>query len=221
MPHLDRTGGLWASLPNDRLRQWAAKEGPDLAVATSRRARSSLPLVTDSELSAAAGARQAPLPPASVGFRVGQAMDTITSLPTNVIQYPLIKGLAGKDRDLVEPLAMKHDNARREVVLSQEPFVMLQGDNLAMVPDAVTQAVRVARATVGARVSLITPDGLIYGLAHRIHYRAGQTIVVLEGNPSIKTARQYFKAADSKSVLILDFARRTVASDGEIRATRL
>lgn len=219
-PYLDRTGGTWGNLPNDQLKEWARKPGPQLRVVSHTSLFSKQLLVSDAELSAATGGAQASRPKAGLGFRFGQAVSSLTTMPLN-LYYPMIKGLAGSDRELVEPMKPKQDNARRQLVVCENPFVLLQGEDLVFFKSGNPESIAMARASTGAKVTVITPDGTFFGIARRIHFRRGQQEILLEGDPTVVSGHQYIKGGKPDAMMSLDFKERVVIVSGQAAVKKL
>ena len=112
---------------------------------------------------------------------------------------------------------MEATRPKRQLVLCEAPFVVLQGDDIRYTREGKNGPVRLAKAK-NARVTIITPDGRSSASAGFIHYRGPSQEVVLEKDQSLQTRSQYLRPWKSKQGMLmkLDFVNRTVSCDGVV-----
>ncbi len=207
-------------LPDPRLKQWAAKPGPWLEVITKKSIPHTL-LITDAALTPDhPQALKAPRP----GSRgKGAANDIIAFISTlaaisDAVTYGFLS--SSSDFQPSEPPNAIEDQ-RRQLVLCESPFVLLQGAEVVFMRQARGKWPALALATRQNKVTMITPDGTFFALANRIHFRASSPEVILEGNPTVQSGQQHIKSAKPDTIMRLDFAKRRVTVNGPVMEKKL
>lgn len=117
-----------------------------------------------------------------------------------------------------ERQATSKPEPRKELALSNQPFVMLEGDDLRFArhgrKDLPFLALAATR-TMLAKATIRSPDGTIFASAQRIHFRGPSAEIVLEGNPMVLFGRQQVKATRPDALMKLNFITRTVMVNGK------
>lgn len=205
-------------LPEKQLREWAAKPGPKLDVRSVSAMPASL-LIAMEDLDRL-GARQASRTGGlSGGARgvAGASAGMIASLL--VISDALTVSFLEKDNsggfDLPDLFPSAGRDRRRQLVLCQSPFVLLQGDSLRYVDSG--NRLQLAVALADCKVTVISPAGTFSGIAQRIHYRAGSSEVILQGNPTVMSGDQFIKGTRQDAMMRLDFQQRRVTVLGPVK----
>lgn len=193
-----------ASMLGDRrLQEWSRLPGPayqvEQGVAVSRAA-----LVSDLELK---GARQVR---SGFSFRRGvkSVVDgvSLALLATDATTASLLASKSGSIVSTPDP----GKRARPQVILSENPWLVLSGYDLRSVTDPATGRILRARSAGAARISVIIPQGASYALASRIHYDARQPGVLLEGSPSFHSGEQWIRSGKSSAWMTLDPGSKTL-----------
>jgi hypothetical protein len=202
------SGGLDDSTDSSRLRdrrlqEWSRLPGPayqvDQGVVVSRAA-----LVSDLELK---DARQAPSE-FSFSRKVKSVMDGV-SLALMATDATTVAMLDSKtDSSILMPEFSRRP--RPQMVVSENPWLVLSGYDLRYVLDPATGRILRARSAGAARISIITPQGASYALASRIHFDASCPELLLEGKPSFHSGDQWVKSGKSDARMTLHPASRTL-----------
>jgi len=192
-------------LPDAKLKQWAAKPLPRIAVLAHQPVSDSL-LISDAELSGANGGRNASRPGTLVGKGASALVDGMTYTLTWVDPFTWVSG---------NSLGMEPTKPQRRLVLCESPFVMIEAQDIRFVPDGKTGGVRLAKAA-SATVTVITPEGSFYARAQTVHYRGPSQEVLLEKPWSVSSGTQRLMPAKSGSLMRLDFVKRGVSSKGGV-----
>ncbi|MFN0079689.1 MAG: hypothetical protein ACKVY0_24765 [Prosthecobacter sp.] len=194
-----------ARLPTKQLKQWAAKPGPKLTVMQ----RQTIPrnsLITEAELSAANGGRNAPRPGTLVGKGASAVVDGLTYTLTWVDPFTWVSQ---------NSMGMEPTKPRRQLVLCESPFVLLEGNSIRFTRSGKNGPVLLARAT-GATVTVITPDGTFTARAQDIHFRGPSQEVLLEQPYSVHSGRQFLRFPKDGSLVKLNFVKRSVSCSGTV-----
>ncbi len=214
-----RVGGddaLYQSLRDPQLKAWAAKPGPQIKILDQARIPRGL-LIQDSELAT------------NGKFLQVTSKDSLAQRGSTSAMNSVAKLLALSD--LTTQLVASSNNGtplspwpsklmkRREIVLSQSPYVLLQATEIVYARSG-TQPPHLVRATGGARVTVITPEGTFLALANRIHLRGSGAELLLEGNPTVQSGHQHIKGTKPAALMKLNFVTRTVSLEGDARETR-
>lgn len=192
-------------LPDAKLKQWAAKPLPRIAVLEHQGISKSL-LVTDAELSASNGGRNASRPGTLVGKGASALVDGVTYTLTWVDPFTWISG---------NTLDMEPTKPKRRLVLCESPFVMLEAEDIRFVPEGKRGGVRLAKAS-DAKVTVITPEGSFFARAQHIHYRGPSQEVLLEQPWGVYSGTQNLVPAKPGSTMRLNFVKRGVSSAGGV-----
>lgn len=193
-------------LPDAKLKEWAARPLPRIAVFEQQSLSKSL-LVTDAELSAPNGGRNASRPGTFFGKGASALVDGVTYTLTWVDPFTWVSGNAME----IEPTKPK-----RRLVLCESPFVMIEATNIRFVPEGKTGAIRLAKASNNAKVTVITPEGSFFANAEFIHYRGPSQEVVLEQPWGVYSGTQDLVPAKPGSTMRLNFVKRGVSSAGGV-----
>lgn len=194
-------------LPDPRLKEWAAKPGPKLAVFQHQPISKSL-LVTDDELSPAHGGRNAPRPGTLVGKGASVLVDGVAQTLNWVDPFTLISG---------NSMGVEPTKPKRRLILCESPFVMLEGPDIRFTRATKGGGVLLAKAR-NAKVTVITPAGSYSASAQRIHFRAPASEIVLEGAYPIHSDLQTIAPAKRDSLMSLNFVQHSVACSAAINA---
>jgi hypothetical protein len=116
-------------------------------------------------------------------------------------------GGSGSDRD-----------KRRQLVLSESPFVILQGEEVWFRFAADKKTVATALATGRAKVTVITPEGTYFAIARKVHWHGSDQPLVLEGNPYVQTGSQALSVERADELVALDVKTRTLNASGPVKA---
>ena len=198
-----------ARLPTKQLRQWAAKPGPKLTVIENQtNLRSSL--ITDTELSAANGGMNAPRPGTLVGKGASAVVDGLTYTLTWIDPFTWVSQ---------NSMGMEPTKPRRQLVLCESPFVLLEGNSIRFTRSGKNGPVLLAHAT-DARVTVITPDGTFTAQAQDIHFRGPSQEVLLEHPYSIHAGSQNLRPVKTDTLMKLNFMKRSVSCSGIILGHR-
>jgi len=192
-------------LPDAKLKAWAAKPLPRIAVLEHQGLSKSL-LVTDAELSASNGGRNASRPGTFVGKGASALVDGVTYTLTWVDPFTWISG---------NTLDMEPTKPKRRLVLCESPFVMIEAEDIRFVPEGKTGGVRLAKAS-NATVTVITPEGSFFARAQHIHYRGPSQEVLLEQPWGVYSGTQNLVPAKPGSTMRLNFVKRGVSSAGGV-----
>lgn len=192
-------------LPDAKLKQWAAKPLPKIAVLAHQPVPDSL-LISDAELSASNGGRNASRPGTLVGKGASALVDGVTYTLTWVDPFTWVSG---------NSLGMEPTKPDRRLVLSESPFVMIEAGDIRFVPEGKTGGVRLAKAS-NAKVTVITPEGSFFARAKQIHYRGPSQEVLLEKPWGVYSGTQNLSPAKPGSLMRLNFVKRSVSSAGQI-----
>jgi hypothetical protein len=194
-----------AHLPSKDLKDWAAKPGPKLAVMEWQNIPRSL-LVTQDELSDANGGRDAPRPGSLIGKGASAAVDGLTYTLTWVDPFTW----ATKNS-----MDMGPTKPRRQLVLCESPFVLLEGSSIRFKRSGKNGPVVLAHAK-GAYVTVITPDGTFTASAQDIHYRGPSEEVLLEHTNRVQSGNQYLGYSKDNILMKLNFIKRSVTCSGAV-----
>lgn len=200
-------------LPHPDLKQWAARPGPMLDIQAVRSIPSTV-FVTDAELPKKT-AHTAPRPATGLRGNTGNFIGMISALLA--ITDASTRGmLEGEDGNLgvLDEFPRSALDMRRQLILNEFPFVLLQGENLTYLDKEKERWPRIAQASKRSKVTVITPDGTFFGIAQRIHFRSGSSEVILEGNPTVQSGEQHIKGAKPDAIMRLDFKARRVIVNG-------
>lgn len=192
-------------LPDPRLKEWAAKELPKLAILPRQPDPAGL-IVTDEEVSGRQGGRSATKPGTRVGKGASALVDGVTYTLTWADPFTWVSG---------NTLDMEPTKPPRRLVLCESPFVMIEAQSIRYVPDGKTGGVRLAKAAA-AKVTVITPEGTFSARARQVHYRAPSQEVVLEGPWWVHSETQNLLPAKPDSPMRLNFVKRGVSSAGGV-----
>ena len=208
-------------LPHPDLKQWAARPGPMLEVQSVRGMPASL-FIRDDDLPEKQ-TRNAPRPGTDLRGTAGSFVGTISTLLaiTDASTRSLLEGDGDGDTGILDDMPGRAEDNRRQLVLSEFPFVLLQGEELRYVADGKDPWPKLARADTQAKVTVITKDGTFIGLARRIHFRSSSTEVILEGDPTVQSGQQHLKGARTDAVMRLDFKKRRVTVNGAVVEKKL
>lgn len=195
-----------AHLPTDQLRGWAHGPGPSLNVIPG----SLIPtgsLVQDEHL---AGARNASRRKHSLRTGAAQATEALAGL------FAITDAASLGFLDINAPIEFSSMDPRRQLILSESPFLLLEGEDLRFSKDSAGRPA-IARAGRRAKLSWIGPEGLCFALANRIHFRSGAGEIILEGMPAVASAGQYVRG---DSLMSLNVRTRSVRVAGKVSITR-
>jgi hypothetical protein len=192
-------------LPDPRLKEWAAKPGPKLAVFEHQTISKSL-LVTDEEVSSAHGGRNAPRPGTLVGKGASALVDGVSQTLNWVDPFTFATG---------NSLGVEPTKPKRRLILCESPFVMLEGEDVRFTREGKNGHVRLAKAS-NARVTVITPAGSHSASAGHIHYRGASQQVVLEHSYGVHNGPQFFRPAQPESLMTLNFVKHRVSCSGAV-----
>lgn len=193
-------------LPDAKLKQWAGRELPRIAVFAPQPVPAGL-LVTDVELSAANGGRNAPRPGTLVGKGASALVDGMTYTLTWVDPFTWVSA---------NTLDMEPTKPKRRLVLCESPFVMIEAANIRYVRDGKSGAVRLAKASSNSKVTVITPEGSFFARAQHIHYRGPSQEVVLEQPWGVYSGTQSLSPAKPRTLMRLNFVKRGVSGAGGV-----
>jgi len=191
-------------LPDPRLKEWAAKPGPKLAVFEHQAIPKSL-LVTAEELSSANGGRNAQRPGTLVGKGASALVDGVTLALSSVDPFNLATG----------NLSVEPTQPKRRLILCESPFVMLEGKDIRFNRAGKNGAIHLAKASF-ARITVITPAGSYSASAQHIHYRGAAPQVVLEHSYGVNSGPQSLRPAQPESLLTLNFVKNRVSCSGAV-----
>lgn len=194
-------------LPDPRLKEWAKKPGPKLAVFEHQTIAKSL-LVTDEEVSSANGGRNAPRPGTLVGKGASALVDGVSQSLNWVDPFTLATG---------NSLGVEPTKPKRRLILCESPFVMLEGEDVRFTREGKNGPVRLAKAS-NARVTVITPAGSYSANAAYIHYRSAAQQVVLEHSHGVHSGQQSVRPTQPESLMTLNFVKHRVSCSGETEA---
>jgi len=190
-------------LRDRRLQEWSRLPGPayqvEQGVAVSRAA-----LVSDLELK---GARQG-----RSGFSFSRGVKSVVNgvslalLATDATTVSMLASKSGTNVSTPDP----GKRARPQIILSENPWLVLSGYDLRYVTDPATGRILWARSAGAARISIITPQGASYALASRIHYDARHPGVLLEGSPSFHSGEQWIKSGLGSAWMTLHPVSKTL-----------
>lgn len=194
------------SLPDAQLKAWAAKPGPEFSI-LEKRAIPANARITDAELSDANGGMNAPRP----GTAVGKSASAI------------VDGMSGTLR-LIDPTTWMSDmpkenganKMRRQLVLSESPYVLLQGDRLRFARAGNDGAIILAKAAY-ASVTVITPDGKFSASANQIHYRSAPQEFLLEGRPRVYSRGQSLAPDKEDDLMTLDIVNCRITCSSTVK----
>lgn len=189
-----------AHLPTNQLKQWAAKPGPKLTV-IQRQTISRSSLITAAELSAANGGMNAPRPGTLVGKGASSVVDGLTYTLTWIDPFTWVSQ---------NSMGMEPTKPRRQLVLCESPFVLLEGNSIRFTRSGKNGPVMLARAT-GARVTIITPYGTFTAQAQDIQFRGPSQEVLLEQPYSVHSGPQHLRFPKVGSLVKLNFVKRSVS----------
>lgn len=192
-------------LPDSKLKSWAARPLPRIAILPHQPVPAGL-LVTDAELSASNGGRNASRPGTLVGKGASALVDGVTYTLTWVDPFTWISG---------NILDMEPTKPKRRLVLCESPFVMIEAGSIRFVPEGKTGGVRLAKAS-NAKVTVITPEGSFFARAQHIHYRGPSQEVLLEQPWGVYSGTQNLVPAKAGSLMRLNFVKRGVSSAGGV-----
>lgn len=190
-------------LGDRRLQEWSRLPGPayqvEQGVAVSRAA-----LVSDLELKDAGQVR--------AGFSFSRGVKSVVdgvSLALLATDATTVSMLASKSGSFVStPDPGKR--VRPQIVLSENPWLVLSGYDLRYVSDPANGRILLARSAGAARISIITPQGASYALASRIHYDARHPGVLLEGSPSFHSGEQWIRSGKNNAWMTLHPGSKTL-----------
>lgn len=201
-------------LSNAQLKAWAEKPGPKLRVIQN----TTLPphrLIKDEELSAAKGGREAPLPGSVVEKSASGLVDGVAT--TLALADP-ITWASGFSGDMLPARPSRH------LVLSETPFVLLEGRDLRLTRAGKNGPILLAKATY-ATVTIITPDGKTTANATHIHFDSTTNEIVLEGSwSSVESGGQRYSPKNKDELMTLNWSKRRVSCSGTVdtdRGTRI
>lgn len=193
-------------LSTAQLKAWVEKPGPKLRVIQN----TTLPphrLIKDEELSAAKGGREAPLPGSVVEKSASGLVDGVAT--TLALADP-ITWASGLSSDMLPARPSRH------LILSEMPYVLLEGDNLRLTRVGENGPILLAKATY-ATVTIITPDGKTTARATHIHYDSTTNEIVLEGFlPSVESGGQRYSPKNKDDLMTLNWSKRRVSCSGAV-----
>lgn len=194
-------------LPNDRLRQWAAKPARSLVV-VEKVPVPARDLVSEEDVSSARGGRSV----ASPGNLLGKGLSAVANglATTLVAADPLVLGHAD------DGVVIDQVRKRPSIVLCEQPFVFLDAEKIRVTREEKNGLLEMVRAT-GGIVRVITADGTITAHAGEVHFRSGTDYVVLEHPRGVRTAGGYVRPAASGAMMRLHFSARRLECDGPVR----
>ncbi|WP_395750059.1 hypothetical protein [Prosthecobacter sp.] len=193
-------------VPTQQLKEWAAKPGPKFKVERVRSIPKSL-LISDEEVSAARGGQSAPRSGAVLGRGVVAVTEGVSDTLAMIDPLTWIAGDA-TDRGV--------GKSRRQLVLCESPYVVLQAREIRFVREGKNGPVRLVKAR-DAVITIITAAGSYSASAGFIHYRGPSQEVILETACTLKSGTQFFFGTTEKNgpVMRLNFVKRTVQSMGD------
>jgi hypothetical protein len=207
-------------LPHPDLKQWAARPGPMLEVRTVGAMPASL-FIRDDELPGDKS-KKASRPGTDMRGRAGSFVGMISTLLaiTDASTRGFLEDGDG-DMGILDDMPGRAEDDRRQLALSEFPFVLLQGEELRYLDDGKEHWPKLARADKRSKVTVITKDGTFIGIARRIHFRSSSTEVILEGDPTVQSGQQHLKGARTDAVMRLDFKKRLVTVNGPVVEKKL
>jgi hypothetical protein len=203
-------------LRDPQLKAWAAKPGPQIMINDQARVPRSL-LVQDAELTTHGRILQVTSKDSLAQQGSTTAMNSVAKmLALSDLTTQLVAG--ANSNTPLSPWPSKHKK-RREILLSTSPYALLQAAEIAY-STREGQPPKLLRASGGAKLTVITPEGMFFALASRIHLRGDGAELLLEGNPTVQSGQQHIKAEKPGALMKLNFAARTVTVEGKARETR-
>lgn len=202
-------------LPHPDLKQWAARPGPRLEVKIVKPVPAK-PFVRDDELPAKT-AKKGPRPGGAMTSRAGRLIGQISKLlaASDAVTRDFWFSNSEDDK-ILDEVPGEFDDKRRQLALSEFPFVLLQGEELLYIGNDEELWPVLARADKQSKITVITPDGTFFGIARRIHFRKESSEVVLEGDPTVQSGEQHIKGANPDTLMRLDFKARRVTANGPV-----
>ena len=205
-------------LPHPDLKQWAARPGPLLEVQAEKTIPRTL-FIRDDELTK--NASKAPRPSLSMRGKAGNIVGFVSKLLAITDATSRVMLEQGNDAQIMDDIPGSTEDQRRQLAINEFPFVLLQGEDLVYLKQDQQPWPRIARASTRSKVTVITPDGTFFGIAQRIHFRAGSSEVILEGDPTVQSGQQHIKGTKPDSIMKLDFAKRRVTVNGPVIEKKL
>ncbi|WP_395736223.1 hypothetical protein [Prosthecobacter sp.] len=194
-------------LPTPQLEAWSEKKQPKLTVSENQTVPASM-RIEDAELAWTQGGRNAPRPGTLVGKGASAAVDGLTYTLAWVDPVTWV---------VDDPWRVKPSTPRRQLVLCQSPYVVLQAQSLRFTREGKTGPVRLAKAK-RALVTVITPGGSYSIWATEIHYRSPSQEMLLVGTGQIFTPQmKVIEPAKVDSSVKLNFVKHTLAFDGKLK----
>ena len=202
------TPGPLNHLPSKQLLTWAVKPGPELTVLQNQAVNRASLIATDELVNARQGSR--------TESSVRRGMATVTKGLADLLAMSDVMTL-----ELTNSTRVSGGGSapRQQVVLSESPYVILQGEQLRCTQENPGQ-VRLALASTRAKLTVITPEGSYFALANRIHFRHGSSEIILEGNPMIQSGHQHISDAKAEALMSLSVSKKTVRVSGVGKETR-
>jgi hypothetical protein len=164
-----------------QLKDWAAKPGPKLTVIENR----PLPphqLIMDEDLSAANGGMDAPVPGTIVGKGASLIVDGVATALTWVDPVTWVFHDVG---------VMETTKPHRQLILSESPFMALDGTSLRFKRSGKNGPILLAKAE-HATLTIITAEGKISASARQIHFSGSSNEIVLEGWPKVTSGAMHY-----------------------------
>jgi len=194
-----------ARLPNRQLKALAAKPLPKIS-ALEKQAISPLGRITDAELAAANGGRDAPRPGTIVGKGASALVDGMTYTLTWVDPFTWVSR---------NSLGIEPTKPLRQLILCESPFVVIEGQYIRFTREGNNGPVRLAKAT-NAKLTVITPEGSYFARAQNIHFRGPSQEVLLENPYTVVTGTQSVERVNPDSLMKLNFLKHQVSCSGAV-----
>lgn len=224
---LDKAGniggvGPLSHLPQGELRKWASKPGPPMSINTGNSVNRGL-LFAESDF---AGALRAPRPGSSLGHGAQQGVSSVLQSLSTLLAMTdgMMLGMIHEEGN--GPIASFEGSGsdldkRRQLVLSESPFVILQGEEVWFRFAADKKTVATAMASGRAKVTVITPQGTYFAIARKAHWHGFDQPLVLEGNPYVQTGSQALSVERADELVALDVKTRTISASGPVKESRM
>lgn len=181
-------------LPEQRLEAWLRLPGPSYRVEEKEMIRTGL--VSDQQIQDAKVAV-----PDNRLKRGAKSLFRGVSQTLQMTDFMTVELLDGGPDHGLTASNMSGRGQRPQLVLSENPWLILSGYDLRYVTDPKTGRVLRARAASAARISIITPEGSSFALASRIHYDSRHAGVLLEGQPSFHSGDQWVKSSQPAALM--------------------
>ncbi len=194
-------------LPTPQIEKWSEKMLPKLKVSENQPISPAM-RIEDAELAWTKGGRNAPRPGTVVGKGVSAAVDGLTYTLAWVDPVTWV---------LEDGWRVSPSTPRRQLVICQSPYVVLQAQNLRFTREGKDGPVKLAKAR-NALVRVIAPGGSYSIWATEIHYRGPAQEMLLVGTGQIFTPQmKVIEPAERDAWVKLNFVKHVLAFDGKMK----